>query len=32
VSFLKEGVLRVVGHFVNKKEPVTSEAGRVEML
>jgi hypothetical protein len=25
VSFLKEGVLRVVGHFVNKKEPITPE-------
>jgi hypothetical protein len=32
VSFLKEGVLRVVGHFVNKKEPITPEILRQIVL
>ena len=32
LSFLKEGVLRVVGHFVNKKEPNTPEILRQIVL
>jgi hypothetical protein len=32
VSVLKEGVLRAVGHFVNKKEPVTPEILRQIVL
>ena len=32
VSFVKEGALRAVGHFVNKKEPITPEILRQIVL